>query len=132
VRVIVDTNIFVSSFFGGHPRRIIDLWKKGLLILCLTNTIIDEYIDVLRRMGLPDDGELDELLLLFKRQYNCVFTGKTCSLNVCTDVDDNKFIEAAVTLKARFIVSGDKHLKSLIKYADIEILSPKDFLDRLR
>jgi len=31
MKMVIDTNVFVSSFFGGHPRRIIDLWREGRL-----------------------------------------------------------------------------------------------------
>jgi putative PIN family toxin of toxin-antitoxin system len=130
MRVVVDTNIFISSFFGGYPGRIIDLWKTGRITLCLTNAIIEEYIDVLRRMEL-DMQEHGELLELFKRQFNASFAAKTVSLEICDDRDDDKFIEAAVSLHAQYIISGDKHLKSVAKYADILILSPRDFIEKL-
>lgn len=52
---VVDTNVFVSSFFGGNPRKVIDLWKTGELTLCLSTPIVDEYVAVLRRLGL--EGE---------------------------------------------------------------------------
>jgi uncharacterized protein len=129
MRVVVDTNIFISSFFGGYPRRIIDLWKTGAITLCLTNAIIEEYVDVLRRMEL-DSQELGELLDLFKKQINCCFAAKTVSLKICEDCDDDKFIEAAVSLKANYIISGDRHLKSLAKFADILILSPREFIEK--
>ena len=129
MRVVVDTNVLISSFFGGYPRRIIDLWKIGGVTLCLTNAIIEEYVDVLKRMGIGDTEELRELLLLFRKQYNCVFTNRTSSIKVCVDDDDNKFIEAAVALNAEIIISGDKHLKSLKQYAGILILPPKEFFE---
>jgi uncharacterized protein len=129
VRIVVDTNVLISSFFGGYPRRIIDLWKIGAVTLCLTNEIIEEYVDVLKRMGIADSEELRELLLLFRKQYNCVFTNRTSSIKVCVDDDDNKFIEAAVALSAEIIISGDKHLKSLKQYAGILILPPKEFIE---
>ncbi len=65
IKVVLDTNVFVSSFFGGSPRRIVDLWKTGEIALCLSRPIIDEYIEVLRRLGLQDERELEELLELF-------------------------------------------------------------------
>ncbi|MEW6201083.1 MAG: putative toxin-antitoxin system toxin component, PIN family, partial [bacterium] len=42
MKVVIDTNVFVSSFFGGNPRRIIDLWSKGKITLCLSKDILDE------------------------------------------------------------------------------------------
>jgi predicted nucleic acid-binding protein len=56
MNVVVDTNIFVSSFFGGHPRKIIDRWKEGRITLCLTREIINEYTSVLVRLGLTDES----------------------------------------------------------------------------
>jgi uncharacterized protein len=39
MRVVVGTNIFVSSFLGGNPRKIIDLWEKGEITLCLSKDV---------------------------------------------------------------------------------------------
>ena len=130
IRVVVDTNIFISSFFGGNPRKIINLWKSGQIILCLSRPIIDEYIDVLRRMGLQNERELEELLSLFARGFNVLFTAKTPNLNVVEkDPDDDKFIECAVALNSKFIISGDKSLQEIKDYMGIKIQNPKQFLD---
>ena len=64
IRVVIDTNVFVSSFFGGNPKRIIDLWKNEEIVLCLSKDVLDEYIDVLQRIGLKDEDEIEELLSL--------------------------------------------------------------------
>ena len=128
-KVVVDTNVFVSSFFGGNPRKIVDLWKTGEVTLCLSRPIIDEYIEVLRRLGLQDEQELGELLGLFARGFHSVFTAKTPELHVVEDdSDDNKFIECAVALKADFIISGDKALTAIQAYTGIKIVSPKEFI----
>ena len=130
IRVVVDTNIFISSFFGGNPRKIIDLWKSGQIILCLSRPIIDEYVDVLRRMGLQNERELGELLSLFAHGFNVLFTAKTPDLKVVEkDPDDDKFIECAVALNSKFIISGDKALREIKDYMGIKIQSPKQFLD---
>jgi putative PIN family toxin of toxin-antitoxin system len=54
LKVVIDTNVFISSFFGGVPREIINLWKKGEIVLCLSQEIIEEYLEVLNRLGLKD------------------------------------------------------------------------------
>ncbi|EMS79928.1 PIN domain-containing protein [Desulfotignum phosphitoxidans] len=46
LKVVVDTNVFISSFFGGIPRQITDCWKKGKITLCFSQQIIEEYIDI--------------------------------------------------------------------------------------
>lgn len=129
IRVVLDTNIFISSFLGGNPRRIIDLWKSGQIILCLSRPIIDEYVDVLRRMGLQNERELEELLSLFAHGFHVLFTAKTPNLNVVEkDPDDDKFIECAVALNSKFIISGDKALREIKDYVGIKTQSPKQFL----
>ncbi len=130
IRVVVDTNVFVSSFFGGNPRKIIDLWKTGQITLCLSRPIIDEYINVLSRMGLQNERELEELLSLFAHGYHVLFTSKTPNLSIVEkDPDDDKFIECAVALNSKHIISGDKALREIKDYMGIKIKSPKQFLD---
>ena len=129
-RVVVDTNVFVSSFFGGNPRKIIDLWKSDQIVLCLSRPIVDEYVEVLRRMGLQNERELEELLSLFAHGFHVLFTAKTPNLNIIEkDPDDNKFIECAVALNSKSIISGDKALQEIKDYMGIKIQSPKQFLD---
>lgn len=129
MKVLIDTNVFVSSFFGGNPRKIIDLWKKGKIILCLSKDILDEYVDVLQRVGLKEENEIEELLSLFAKGLNILFTTKTPDIRaVKDDPEDDKFIECAVALKAEVIITGDKALKAMGEYMGIKILNPQQFL----
>lgn len=132
-KVVVDTNVFVSSFFGGNPRKIIDLWKDGTIHLCLCREIIDEYIEVLQRMGLQNEKELEELLDLFAKGFHVIFTAQTPTLYVIDkDPDNNKLIECAVALKAAVVISGDKAVLDIKNYMGIKILTPREFLDQLK
>lgn len=133
VKVVIDTNVFISSFFGGIPRAIIDQWKNGEIILCISQDIIEEYLEVLNRLGLEDKDEIDLLCRLFAEGYHSIFAAKTPNLNVVIDdPDDDKFLECAVALDCKMVISGDKHLKNIKKYIDIEILSPREFVNRLK
>lgn len=129
MKIVLDTNVFVSSFFGGNPRRIIDLWKTGEISLCLTPSITEEYIEVLRRLGLAGEPELEELLSLFARGIHVLFTSKTPRLKIVrADPADDKFIECAVALKAECIVTGDKALRDIGTYMGIRVVNPREFL----
>lgn len=131
MRVVIDTNVFVSSFLGGNPRKIIDLWKKGRITLCISKYILDEYVEVLQGIGLKNEEELKELLDLLSKGFNLIFTTKTPKIKaVKNDPDDDMFIECAVALKADVIISGDKAVKDIGDYMGIRILSPRQFLDR--
>jgi putative PIN family toxin of toxin-antitoxin system len=129
MKVVIDTNVFISSFFGGNPRKIIDLWKKEKMTLCLSKDVLDEYMDVLQRVGLRDENEIEELLSLFAKGFNILFTTKTPKIRaVKDDPDDDKFIECAVALKAEVIITGDKAFKGMGEYMGMKILTPQQFL----
>ena len=129
MKVVLDTNIFVSSFLGGNPRTIIDLWKDGKIVLCLSREILDEYIDVLQRIGLKNEKEIEELLALFAKGFHILFTTKTPKIRaVDKDPNDDKFIECAIALKAEVIITGDRALRELEEYRGIKIVTPQQFL----
>lgn len=129
MKVVIDTNVFVSSFFGGNPRRIIDLWKEEKITLCLSKDILDEYIEVFQRIGLRNEDEIQELLSLFAKGFNILFTTKTPKIKVVKDdPDDDKFIECAISLKAEAIITGDKAVEAVGEYMGIKIVTPQQFL----
>jgi hypothetical protein len=129
IKVVIDTNVFISSFFGGNPRKIIDLWEKGEIKLCLSREIVDEYVEVLKRLGLQNENELQELLNIFSEGHNIIFSATTPSLKIVEqDPDDNMFIECAVALGCSHIISGYKHLQQIKNYIGIKIVNPKEFL----
>lgn len=130
--VVLDTNVFVSSFFGGNPRRIIDLWKTGRFKIGLSPAIIEEYIEVLGRLGLTGEPELKEILDLLAQGTGIVFSANPPDLQVVKDdPDDDKFIACAVALKAEIVVTGDKALRKVGSFGGIRILTPAEFLTRV-
>jgi putative PIN family toxin of toxin-antitoxin system len=130
MNVVVDTNVFISSFLGtGHPRKIIDLWKNGRIKLCLSGDIIDEYLRVLDRLSLSEEKETQEILAVFARGYNLLFTQKPKKITILLDdPEDAKFFECAMELKTSYIISGDRHLLNIKEYFGFKIVSPADFM----
>ena len=129
MKVVEDTDVFVSSFFGGNPRRIIDLWKTGDIQLCVSAPIVEEYVAVLNRLGLQGEHELKALLTLFAQGHYILFAAKTPTLSIVEkDSNDNKFIECAVALHADGIISGDKAVTAIKEYMGIKIFTSRQFL----
>ena len=130
MRVVIDTNVFVSSFFGGPPRQVVDLWKRGKITLCVSGDLIDEYVEVLNRLALPSEL-LQELLELLASGYNLLFAASVSPLEILkADPDDNMLFECAVALEAKVIVTGDKAVRSIGRYMDIAVMTPADFCKR--
>ena len=49
---------------------------------------------------------------------------------VCEDPDDDKFLACALNCGSKVIVSGDKHLLKVSGYQNIEVLKPRDFVNK--
>jgi putative PIN family toxin of toxin-antitoxin system len=131
VRVVVDTNVFVSSLVNteGNPRKVIDLWRFEKITLFISKDILAEYFAVLGRFGLSEEPEGEELLQLFQKRYNLVFLASVPTISeIAEDPADNKFIECAVAAGAKYIVSGGRHLLNLKAFKGIQILAPTLFL----
>jgi len=132
LRAVVDTNIVVSSLFGGHPRVIMNLWRDRKLVLCLSDEIVAEYLEVLARFG-DVKHELRDFLALLLQRDNVIFvTPKTLAKPRALDPDDTKFLACAVAAKADVIISGDCRLLALRVVKRIPIIGPADFLARLK
>ena len=52
-------------------------------------------------------------------------------INVCRDLDDNIFIEAALAGDAGVVVTGDDDLLTLKKFESVQFVTPKIFLGML-
>ncbi|HXW68031.1 MAG TPA: putative toxin-antitoxin system toxin component, PIN family, partial [Dissulfurispiraceae bacterium] len=111
MRVVIDTNVFISSFFGGKQRQVVDYWFSGRLTLCVSGPILREYINVLGRFQFEDDSLLLRFITAVERSSNILFIENPEEEQWITDDPaDNKFIACAIALKAGYIVSGDSYL----------------------
>ncbi len=129
MRVVIDTNVFVSSFFGGNPRRIVDYWFSGKLVLCVSRPILKEYFDVLSRFQFDREDLFRRLISSFEKGTNAVFVNAPKEQNwIEDDPEDNKFIACAISLRAEYIVSGDPHLKRVGRIGEVKILPPREML----
>ena len=46
MKVVVDTNVFISGvFFTGPPHQILDAWRRGRVQIVVTPEILTEYHD---------------------------------------------------------------------------------------
>jgi putative PIN family toxin of toxin-antitoxin system len=129
MRVVIDTNVFVSSFFGGNPRKVIDYWFSGRLTLCLSKPILEEYFDVLSRFDFDDDTLLMKLMSSIERNANILFVENPEEDQwIIDDPKDDKFIACAIALKTNYIVSGDSHLTKAKQIGNVKILTPSEIL----
>ena len=131
MRVILDTNVVVSGlFFGGAPRRILELWKEGAVEWVITSHILEEYRRVGSLLGRRYPGVNADPFLDFVARQATVVMPKKLPRPATADPDDEKFFEAAVGGDVRLIVSGDKHLLNATGSFRVQVLKPADFLEQ--
>jgi len=137
VKVVIDTNVFVSSVFGGLPRRVVELWFDGRLTLCLAEPIVTEYQRVLREIGAVSETEERALIEAFASGEGALYTGDPPPIEgVSSDSDDDnaervRRLECALELDADVVVSGDSDLLELGSYMGIPILTPRELLEQV-
>ena len=128
LRVVLDTNVYISAiFWGGKPRHIIELGRDGKIQIFTSEDIEQEILDILiTKFGL-NSGDADKIMVDFSTFTKPIWVSRRIHV-VKDDPDDDKFIECAVECSAEFIVSGDKHLLKKKKYKGIDIMNAATFL----
>lgn len=131
MKVVLDTNVFISAvFFGGVPGKILRAWRDGKIQITLSSAIVEEYIDVLHRLEKrypPIEAEPVIGLLLTGTEIIAV---PPLDKQVSTDPDDDKFIACGMASKAEFLISGDRHLLAVDDFKSLKIVSPSDFIKK--
>lgn len=132
MKVVIDTNVFISGiFWKGSSNKVLELWKRGTITLVVSSGIIDEIIKVLSdfKIQLPPDAIKSWINMILK---NSILVEPKEKLQlVKDDPSDNKFIEAAFASNAQYIISQDKHLIKLKEFKGLLILTPEELIAKL-
>jgi len=124
---VIDTNVFISGiFWRGNPGKIVDLWKKGEILVFISPSILTEFVLILERFQI-DRQKIGRFKKFIENKSVKILPNK--KVKVCKDKKDNKFLEVAWRAKADYLITGDKkHLLSLKEFKGTKILSPREFL----
>ncbi|MCG2827045.1 MAG: putative toxin-antitoxin system toxin component, PIN family, partial [Thermoplasmatales archaeon] len=129
IRAVIDTNVFISSFITyGKSRKVLDKVFAGKIRLLTSPAILLEFEEVLSRekFGLTRTQVQRIVSLLIHSSE--VIESKTKIILITEDPDDNKLLECAIDGRAKYIITGDKHLLKIRKYKNIRIVNPNSFL----
>jgi putative PIN family toxin of toxin-antitoxin system len=131
MRIVLDTNVFISGvFFSGPPYHILDAWRQATIQIVISPQILDEYqwvgAELAERFSDVDLQPILDLLTI----TSTIVDPQPLRDQVCRDPDDDKFLACAIAAQVRLIVSGDKALVDTSGYAGITVLTPRQFVDR--
>ena len=131
-RVVIDTNVLISSLFltTSTPAQAVDKAVTNAQLIATTETLreligklhspkFDRYVRRERRDALLERvASLVEIIDVLQ------------SIRASRDPKDDKFLEAAVNGRADVIVTGDKDLLDLNPFRSIAIMTPSAYLAR--
>lgn len=133
MRVVLDTNVLISgTFWTGASFKILQLIDQGKLTLILSKEILQEYDRIVHSDEILQKPAFkqERIAAVYKlAQLAIMVEPKERFKIIKEDPDDDKFLEAAITGKAEFIISQDgKHLLPIKEFRDIKIIAPDEFL----
>ena len=138
LKIVLDTNVIVSGTIMNHGPsfQLLKAWEEDHYILIVSEPILDEinrvfhYRHIMQKRRLTEEDIATVVCRL--REYGLMVTGMPEVEAVPTDLEDNKFVTAAMEGEADYIISGDQHLRKLRHYEDIAIVSPAEGIQILQ
>jgi len=135
LRAVPDANIFVSALICSKGNSAKICARVDEFASCTSDAILKEvervvhYDHIYKKYNL-DEAIIDQHLQKLRRSH-IIVSGTYEVHGVVSDPDDNKFIACALEAGADYIISGDPHLLNLKHYRDIQIITPRAFLEIL-
>jgi len=132
IKAILDTNVFISGvFWNGPPFEILKAWQEQRFRLAISLPILDEYRRVLDEFAKRRQMPVLNSVLKVIELHSEIVKPVSFRVPVCSDPDDDKFLEAAIAAGADYIVSGDKALLNVKFHREVEVVRPSRFLKLL-
>jgi putative PIN family toxin of toxin-antitoxin system len=128
IKVIIDTNIWISFLIGKRLQNIKDLILAQQIAIVLSEQLLLELKMVTQRPKLKkyfQEQKVDKLIE-FLRAIGQIHEPSVSNL-LSRDPKDNFLLDLAETSKADFLVTGDKDLLDLNPFKKTQIVTPADF-----
>jgi uncharacterized protein len=133
MRVVVDTNVWLSSLlWGGQPDRITQLVELKQITAISSEEILIELTEILQKAKFQK--RLNQLgftageVTIIARRLMTFVVIEELLVPELRDPKDQMILATAIAGNAEVIISGDKDLLTLQSFRDISIFSPFQFL----
>jgi len=133
MKVVIDTNIWISYLLGGLLSELDEWILSKEVIIVVSEKMLKEFNKVITRPKFKTiftTQRIKELLSLLDNYADLV--SPTQRTDVCRDAKDNFLLEVALEGKVDYLVTGDDDLLALESFHDIQIINPKYFRHVLR
>lgn len=128
LKAVFDTNVYISALItrGGKAEEAFLRAVEDKAACYTSIAILTETGKKLREKFHWEDAEIIDALKLISSVAAVV--KPTAKLTVLKDDPDNRILECAQKADADVIITGDRHLLRLKKFAGIRILTISEFL----
>ena len=129
IKVVINTNVLISAVLNpnGVPAKIMESVYSGEFEPIVTDEILEEYHSVLNYKKFDFSHKNVTQTLNFFKQFLLPLPPASLSVK-CADSDDTKFLAAAVTGEAEFLITGNrKHFPK--KVPDLVIITPREMFN---
>ena len=135
MRIVLDTNCLIQSIpKRSRFRAVWDSFLSGKNTLCVSNDIIEEYMEILQK--LTDETTAALVIKTIIESPFVEFVTPYYQFHLITnDPDDNKFVDCAVAAAARYVVTNDHHfdvLRLKSTFPTVEVINLVDFMELLK
>jgi hypothetical protein len=132
VTVVIDTNVLISALVGhGKPRQLVLRLLQDHTVVSSTD-MLAELADVLMRDKFAEikNSHIKAFLTILARKSVLVEV-KHSSRVVSEDPDYDIVLATAHEGKARYVVSGDRHLLKIKEFKGIKMVTVKRMIELL-
>ena len=133
MRIVIDSNIFISSFFwGGKPREIFERVVNGFDELYITDEIINEIQRVMNSNKFTvNSNDIKDYIYIIEK-YSKKIVSRDNKKSISRDIDDDKILQCGIDGNVDYIITGDNDLLVLKEYKKIIIIKPKEYLEMVQ
>ena len=128
IRVIVDTNLWISSLIGRQLGSLREILSYPSIELVMTERLLQEVLLVVRRPKFAKyfhEDDVNQLQQWMEQNMTNVPLGEIPSR--CRDPKDDYLLELAIQAKAVYLVSGDSDLLEMGTIGDCRIMTVQQF-----
>lgn len=131
--IVLDTNCLLQAL--GAKSRYRKVWTDfldGKYTLCVSNEIMHEYEEILKKRSSPRASNLFMMVMNYSK--NVITKDPFFKFELIkTDPDDNKFVDCAIACNAEYIVTDDSHFDEALQspFPLIRTMHLDDFIREL-
>ncbi|MBR4513047.1 MAG: putative toxin-antitoxin system toxin component, PIN family [Bacteroidales bacterium] len=133
MRIVLDTNCLLMAISDRtHYHRVWQAFVNNEYTLCVTNEIIEEYVEVIGRN--INQHVAETVVYIIMTRNNVLHIDPHFRFRLIeSDPDDNKFVDCAIASNAKYIVSQDHHFDVLkrIPFPKVDVISIDSFLTEI-